>query len=489
MYLDLRTGEFTDLLSGFSSKQLPDGAILCMDHDGHHILVRMTDGRYFLYDLLRLQIFDVSELAQGAVKAACLAGDSLICFDGEKTFHKIDLITHASEQILKDTVSAELFYGLSSATNQTFALYRQEDGQLRYCDFLSMTSDPLSEPQGWAVKPDYLYPSPDGRKVFLYQADETGCYQLLIFDCDRQHWLQLDRGGSGSERDQQISWTWDDAIAICTEDGQKFYLYQWKAQDTYPMQMEETLNITLQDQDFAAVKDYIPDLLVEMKYAYPENFTGHAIYEFQDAYLRYGTIQKLMLVQQELKTMGLGLKLWDGFRPVSAQFKLWEIYPDDTYVANPNIGFSSHSRGNTVDITLVDAAGQELEMPTEFDDFSGKADRNYADCTETAAANARLLESVMEKYGFKGYYGEWWHFADTVKYDVERCFDPSVISTWKAECREYITLRKEPDPASDPLELIPTRETMTLLGYTGDFALVDYRGQRGYVLSSYIKPY
>lgn len=179
------------------------------------------------------------------------------------------------------------------------------------------------------------------------------------------------------------------------------------------------------DEDFVKISDYIPTVRQELFYATDRNFTGHIIYDFEDACLRYGTVKKLMAVSEDLAELGLYIKIWDGFRPVSAQFKLWEIYPDPTYVANPNVGFSSHSRGNTVDLTLVDANGVELEMPTGFDDFSTKADRDYSDCTETEAENARILELLMEKHGFKGYFGEWWHFSDTVSYPVEEVFEPS----------------------------------------------------------------
>ena len=150
------------------------------------------------------------------------------------------------------------------------------------------------------------------------------------------------------------------------------------------------------------------------------------IYDFPDAYLRWGTVKKLRAVSDELAQMGLGLKIWDGFRPVSAQFRLWQVCPNPTYVANPEKGFSSHSRGNTVDLTLVDKAGRELEMPTAFDDFTAKADRDYSDCSETAAENARLLERMMEKHGFSGYFGEWWHFTDTQDYPVDKVFEPPV---------------------------------------------------------------
>jgi len=179
------------------------------------------------------------------------------------------------------------------------------------------------------------------------------------------------------------------------------------------------------DDVFVRVLDYIPTASQELMYATENNFTGEVIYDFEEAYLRWGTVKKLKLVCADLEQLDLYIKIWDGFRPVSAQFALWEVCPNPTYVANPTTGHSSHSRGNTIDLTLVDGNGQELEMPTGFDDFSSKADRNYSDCTEAAANNAQLLEILMEKHGFKGYSGEWWHFSDTVNYPVEQVFAPN----------------------------------------------------------------
>ena len=180
-----------------------------------------------------------------------------------------------------------------------------------------------------------------------------------------------------------------------------------------------------QDLVFVAVTDYIPDIQVDLKYAGTDNFTGQEIYEFSTVYLRYGTVVKLAAVQEDLKQLGLSLKIWDGFRPVAAQHKLWEVCPNSRYVANPNTGFSSHSRGNTVDVTLVNSEGREVVMPTGFDDFSKKADRDYSDCTQEAADNALILESLMEKHGFSPYKAEWWHYSDIEVYPVEELFCPT----------------------------------------------------------------
>lgn len=178
------------------------------------------------------------------------------------------------------------------------------------------------------------------------------------------------------------------------------------------------------EDTFVRVLDYIPTAYQELRYATENNFTKQRIYDFEDVYLRWGTVKKLQQVAIDLAELDLYIKIWDGFRPVSAQFVLWEVYPDPTYVANPNKGFSSHSRGNTIDLTLVDPQGREVEMPTGFDDFSAKADRDYADCTEAAANHARILELLMEKHGFTGYSGEWWHYSDVTDYPVEHVFEP-----------------------------------------------------------------
>ncbi len=241
-----------------------------------------------------------------------------------------------------------------------------------------------------------------------------------------------------------------------------------------------------ENSDIVLVDDYIPDLVVDLRYATAENFTNKKVYEFKDLYLRYGTIVKLMQVQQELRKHGLLLKVWDGFRPVSAQYALWAAYPNPVYVANPNNGYSDHSRGNTVDVTLVDVNGYELEMPSRYDDFTSKADREYSDCSADAAENATFLQTVMEKYGFVAYPDEWWHFTDETEYEVEEIIDPAIISKWYAVCNEYINIRSEPNVSAEAIGRIPADGRFLLLGWSDRFAYVDFEGVRGYVNADYI---
>ncbi len=174
-----------------------------------------------------------------------------------------------------------------------------------------------------------------------------------------------------------------------------------------------------EDDEYVLVKKYIPDIYVELRYATENNFTGVKIYDFTEAYLRYGTVKKLAQVQKELKQQGYSLKIWDAYRPFEAQQKLWEVYPDPNYVANPANGMRRHNLGGTVDITIVAADGSIIPMPSEFDDFSLKADRNYSDIdNEEAVNNVMILQNAMENNGFTGYQGEWWDYSDTVEYEA-----------------------------------------------------------------------
>lgn len=174
-----------------------------------------------------------------------------------------------------------------------------------------------------------------------------------------------------------------------------------------------------EDDEYVLVNKYIPDIYVELIYATDNNFTGVRIYDFTDAYLRYGTVKKLANVQKELKEQGYSLKIWDAYRPFEAQQKLWEVYPDPNYVANPANGMKKHNLGGTVDITMVADDGTVISMPTEFDDFSLKADRDYSDIEDKEAVkNVMILQNAMENNGFTGYQGEWWDYSDTVEYEA-----------------------------------------------------------------------
>lgn len=157
------------------------------------------------------------------------------------------------------------------------------------------------------------------------------------------------------------------------------------------------------------IQSVIPQIQVDLKYATADNFTGQIVYNFQCCLLHKEAALLLRDVQDELETMGLGLKIWDGYRPVEAQWRFWELVPDERYVSDPRKG-GRHTRGTAVDVTLMTKEGQELLMPSAFDDFSEKAHLNFMDAPEEAIRNRELLQHVMKKHGFVGIPTEWWHF-------------------------------------------------------------------------------
>ncbi len=168
------------------------------------------------------------------------------------------------------------------------------------------------------------------------------------------------------------------------------------------------------------VQDVDPNIIVELRYATEDNFTGKVVYPNGICVLRESTAQKLANASKELTERGYRIKVWDAYRPIYVQRIFYEIVPDSRFVANPDKGGSKHNRGTAVDVTLVDMEGNELEMPSGFDDFTGKGSRNNKDISENAKRNVEMLTNVMVKNGFTTISTEWWHYndSDSDKYNI-----------------------------------------------------------------------
>lgn len=160
---------------------------------------------------------------------------------------------------------------------------------------------------------------------------------------------------------------------------------------------------------FVDIRSINPRIALDIRYATTNNFVKQKLYPEARCILRASVAQQLSQVQTQLERQGLGLKVYDCYRPLSVQKRLWEIMPDPRYVANPANG-SRHNRGAAVDLTLVDRTGKELEMPTGFDDFTARAGRSYKDLPDRVLKNRQLLEDAMVRAGFVPLSTEWWHF-------------------------------------------------------------------------------
>jgi D-alanyl-D-alanine dipeptidase len=173
------------------------------------------------------------------------------------------------------------------------------------------------------------------------------------------------------------------------------------------------------------VDEYIPDVIIDLRYATPDNFTRNVIYDptRARALLRRETILKLRGVVRMLKQQGYRLVILDAYRPPSAQSKLWTAKPDADFLAHPNEG-SRHSRGTTVDVWLADLDGNLLEKPSEFDEFTHRASQDLLTATPTAKKHVIILRTAFFKNGFSGVANEWWHYdlknwADFPLLDIE----------------------------------------------------------------------
>ena len=164
-----------------------------------------------------------------------------------------------------------------------------------------------------------------------------------------------------------------------------------------------------QQSDFVRLKDLSSDFVYELKYATPDNFLKQAVYDCGECYLRKSTAEALVKANKAFKQLGYRIKLFDCYRPLSVQKKMWKILPGTHYVANPAKG-SKHNRGAAVDLTLVDAQGKELNMGTPFDFFGKEAHHTYTQHSKEVLENRKLLKETLDKYNFKSIYSEWWHY-------------------------------------------------------------------------------
>jgi D-alanyl-D-alanine dipeptidase len=173
--------------------------------------------------------------------------------------------------------------------------------------------------------------------------------------------------------------------------------------------------------DFVDIKSVDKMIVIDLRYASSNNVAHRPLYPpGTPALVRASVAQRLVIAQEYLRAKGYGLKIWDAYRPQAAQEKLWQTTHNRSFVADPKEGRGSmHIRGAAVDATLVDAAGNDVPMPTEFDSFTPAALLEYKGSDSIVRGNLKLLQKAMAHGGFYGLRTEWWHFCapDWKRYD------------------------------------------------------------------------
>jgi len=155
-------------------------------------------------------------------------------------------------------------------------------------------------------------------------------------------------------------------------------------------------------------------IILDLRYATENNFVKEQMYDCGRCFLRPRVARRVYRAHQLLKKKGLGLKMFDCYRPRPIQQKLWDKVPNANYVTPPSKG-SMHNKGAAVDLTIVNADGDELYMGTEFDYFGKEGHHTYQDLPKEVLANRRLLKRTMEEVGLAAIRTEWWHYSYTKK--------------------------------------------------------------------------
>ncbi|ALJ01323.1 hypothetical protein DC20_08610 [Rufibacter tibetensis] len=163
-------------------------------------------------------------------------------------------------------------------------------------------------------------------------------------------------------------------------------------------------------QELVELASYIPGLVLDIKYATVDNFIKEPVYKIATAYARKPVADALKKVQADLKPLGLGLKIYDGYRPYHVTVLFFKKVKKKAYVANPKEG-SRHNRGCAIDLTLIQLKdGKELEMPTPYDATVVQSHPDYPHVSEQVKKNRALLINTMQRHGFTVFHNEWWHF-------------------------------------------------------------------------------
>ena len=163
------------------------------------------------------------------------------------------------------------------------------------------------------------------------------------------------------------------------------------------------------NKDLIEIKESEINVLIDLKYSTEDNFTNKVISSNQSCFIHKIAYEHLELAVNIAGKINLKLKIFDAYRPVFVQEKLWDYYPDPNFIVPPSKG-SPHSRGVAVDITLTDLGGEQLDMGTDFDEFSKLSYHGSLDISEKAYRNRMILLGSMTDAGWDFFRNEWWHY-------------------------------------------------------------------------------
>ena len=194
------------------------------------------------------------------------------------------------------------------------------------------------------------------------------------------------------------------SLVVCS----LFWFVSCKSQNVV-LNKDQAKETSVNDSTFVNLKQYSQDFEYDMKYATEDNFLKAKVYDCAECFLRLKTVNALIDANKKFLEKGYKIKIFDCYRPLDIQKKMWKIVSNPKYVADPAKG-SIHNRGGAIDITLIDSLGKELDMGTPFDFFGIEASHNYLNVSDNVKQNRILLKTIMTSSGFNSFDSEWWHY-------------------------------------------------------------------------------
>ena len=198
-------------------------------------------------------------------------------------------------------------------------------------------------------------------------------------------------------------------VVACSSEGPS-----WSGPDPVKVELPRSRDPVLAKVDLIEIKEVDRSIAVDLCYTRGSVIAKRPLYsKNMPALLRPETAVRLRKANELVKLHGYRIKIWDAYRPPSAQLVLWDASGhDDRFVANPYSKPSQHSCGTAVDVTLVTKSGKPVEMPTGFDSFTPEAAAAYQHPDPEIQKRKEILQTAMKKAGFYRLPSEWWHFID-----------------------------------------------------------------------------
>lgn len=235
MVLNVETHELTDFLQNMDAKTLFSSLSQRIKHirfvNPDTVIVERSDGEYFYFNIVTGEVFDLKRISGLEIEDCALVQNQIVCWDLNGNYGWIDVDSLVFHPLIS-VGQTEFSSGIWCENGCSFVLYRANDNTIHLYDFMDCEDVILKPPNGWQLIGDRIHPSPDGRKFLLQTTDDKGIIQILVFNCDTQSWVVIERDNPNNSDESLIEWSAANEIVVTSKSRQDFYIYQFvKLQD------------------------------------------------------------------------------------------------------------------------------------------------------------------------------------------------------------------------------------------------------------------